>query len=286
MSAVQQLPNNQQSLTGGSIQQNETHTILRYTQPLEGDGLLPISLTEATKFVYAAGGDNDIKTFHSINRRASFTVSQCAVVGEDPPPDDEIDVVIEGGAAADIDAWKLHGYIMAISWGVFIPLGIGASLCRNLFPQGIFFRIHQVLNSLAVIGTMVGFGIAVININKEEDVHFEIPHMKAGLAVFTLAILQAGIGFFRPHLPHPSKDGSPTPPKSSIRTYWEYKHRILGTAILLTAWYACHTGIQQFAIKFLENDEEELTAFRKWKAPAPDNSDGKACKPNGLEWFP
>lgn len=236
-----------QVVSNTRLEQNETHTTLAFTKPLEGDGLFPIALEGTTDFLFAGGSSNQFG-FHAAFTPASLQVVECGEeLGEA--------IVI----APDENLWKFHGYIMAVSWGILIPLGIGASVLRNLFPTGLFLRIHQVINLLAVAGTVAGFAIAVYNINEEGGKHFEFPHMKAGLAVFILSLVQAAGGFARPHLPHKPEDGGSMPPKSKIRSLWEYKHRIMGLATLGTAWYACHSGIEIFAFKFVQDDEELVT---------------------------
>ena len=39
--------------------------------------------------------------------------------------------------------WTAHGLLMAISWAALVPLAVGSSLPRSLFPgQGLWFLLH------------------------------------------------------------------------------------------------------------------------------------------------
>jgi hypothetical protein len=108
--------------------------------------------------------------------------------------------------------WMAHGIILALAWGVVAPLGIGASVLRelitNTFGQS-WYNIHVYLNMSTVLMTAIGFLIAVVAMQKEGEDHFkENTHTRAGLAIMILVVMQALAGYFRP-------SASGTPPPSS-----------------------------------------------------------------------
>lgn len=174
--------------------------------------------------------------------------------------------------------WMAHGIILALAWGLFAPLGIGASLLRNSIQQYLgksWYPLHFYLNLMTILLTVIGFAIAVVATSKEGDQHFQgETHKQAGLAILILVLLQGLAGYFRPGLPKPpaaadtttnnspeasdeeeakettagSSDSkaaaSEAPTKSTIRVAWEVLHRLVGVAVLGLAWYNCDSGIE------------------------------------------
>lgn len=155
--------------------------------------------------------------------------------------------------------YKVHGILMAIAWGVLCPIAIGASLLRSLFPPGMFFQIHRALNSLVVLFTIIGFGLAVKATNIEGLDHFSgVTHRRVGLIIFLFAVVQAGNGAVRPHAPHNSDDGT-VEEKTQVRFVWEIGHRVLGLVTLFMAWSNCNTGLEQYFLKFDSGSDDENT---------------------------
>ena len=179
---------------------------------------------------------------------------------------------------------------MAIAWGVLVPLAIGASLARNLLPEGVWFVMHRALNGLALLFNLVGFAIAIHLINKstgpgQSPKHFqEIDHRTVGLVVFILAMMQAGVAFFRPsshhqNAPNDAKDETENTQdhqvvantqsdsnqhnssKSLVRTAWELKHRFVGAALIALSWYNIHTGIDLYTERFGQGDTDVTLVF-------------------------
>jgi hypothetical protein len=181
----------------------------------------------------------------------------------------------ESGPEKRVNFWRAHGLLMAIAWAILVPLAIGASLLRRLFPGDLWFKIHMGLNLTGVICVIIGFALAVAEIQHEdgsEAEHFkEDRHWTVGLVVFLFAFLQAVGGLLRPHLPKKheiktvhvddsgevddvgvttsSPKGSPEdaePTKSTARKSWEIGHRVFAVTILALAWWNCYTGIELY----------------------------------------
>lgn len=249
LNGVNLLPNEQQTLIDAIIEQNETHTVLRFTKLMEEDGEHSISATEPNPFTFATGINNVLGNH---NQRATFMASV-------------------GGGASGFSSeprrrlWAAHGAMMAISWGILVPLAISFSLLRDLIPgpEGLWFKFHFFLNSLAIIFTTIGFAIAVYAINDQSEGdpgHFQGPpkHRLVGLIVFLLVIIQALIAAFRPHPPQSAnnkdeENAEQPKEKSTLRFIWEIKHRLVGFTLLGLSWYNVDSGLHLFADLFQED---------------------------------
>jgi Eukaryotic cytochrome b561 len=116
---------------------------------------------------------------------------------------------IEGADEASYRTyWKVHGLLMAISFGVLVPIAIGSSLLRHVLKltnKGLWFQIHRFVMGVAALCVVCGFAVAVVAINKDGDEaeHFEEGHSSIGLVIFVLVLVQALTGILRPHLPPP-----------------------------------------------------------------------------------
>lgn len=173
--------------------------------------------------------------------------------------------------------WMIHGIFLAMAWGVCAPLGIGASLLRNVIQEKFgenWFYMHYYLNMLALLFTLVGFMIAVAATALEGDKHFTSnTHTKAGLSIMILAVAQALAGYFRPPASKKKVQEDPAyanetgkgsngtdddqshevvlnqndeqEPPSTTRRVWEVCHRLGGMILLGLAWYNCDSGIQK-----------------------------------------
>jgi Eukaryotic cytochrome b561 len=159
--------------------------------------------------------------------------------------------------------WQAHGFIAGIAWGLLSPLAIAASVLRKLFNGPLWFQIHRGLNMLVVVATIVAFGLAVAAINQEtpdgaSPQHFNPdpnPHKLVGLVIFIIAIVQALLGIFRPHVPEEGKA------KSTWRAVWEILHRCLGFICLGMAIYQVQSGIKIYGNIFASDSKVPLTIF-------------------------
>jgi hypothetical protein len=112
--------------------------------------------------------------------------------------------------------WMAHGILLAIAWGICLPIGIGASLLRNALgklswaPKDLWYSIHFYMNTFAVVLTIVGVSCAIAATQKNSDVHFGDKHPKTGLSILVLVIIQASAAYFKPGKP---ADSPPPPTK-------------------------------------------------------------------------
>jgi hypothetical protein len=314
--AAQQLSTTQQTLQDASITQNTTHTVLSFTKLLVEVGESELVANGRHRFIWAVGNTNALGSYHRLKGSFAIDLMPCREVGVDAGTDTGTDAGTDAGIDTDIDnttpililgsggggapnrqLWVAHGVLMSISWGILVPLAVGFSRLRDLLglAPGMWCKIHQSLNMVAVICTIIGFSIAVYAINDEtfdgeESNHFaDVTHRIVGLVIFLLTVLQGVGGFLRPHAPsnpasakessgedelknteHLSQhqkdeenngspddeDGKGTSTKTTLRFIWECKHRFLGVTLLALAWYNCSSGIELFALRFGEEDDK------------------------------
>eukprot|EP00037_Helgoeca_nana_P010709 m.94456 g.94456 ORF g.94456 m.94456 type:complete len:182 (+) comp20371_c0_seq1:42-587(+) len=128
----------------------------------------------------------------------------------------------------------LHGALMIWAWGVFIPSGmLLASIGKETFSQGIWFKLHRALGvGAAVLGTaglitarQIGSGAAQAS-----------THRLTGYLVSLIALAQPIIATNRPD---PKKD-----PEG--RAAWFALHKYLAWLGLLLGLYNIRTGLQMW----------------------------------------
>jgi hypothetical protein len=111
-----------------------------------------------------------------------------------------------------------HGIVLAIAWGIFAPLGIGASICRDIITEKLgqsWLNFHFYLNIMAVFLTLLGFSLAVIAMQLDCRRHFQEVHHKIGLSITILLVAQGLAGYFRP--PAAGNSHAHTPKGGSVK---------------------------------------------------------------------
>jgi hypothetical protein len=127
-----------------------------------------------------------------------------------------------------------HGVLMAVSWGILLPLGvIFARFYRhvepNKGPRAVWFVAHQALQYSGVIIAAVGFIVAIY---MERDAsHFATTHAKLGLTVMCLGLTQPLNAFIRPH------------PGEKYRAIWSAWHKSAGYIAVLLAVATIFLGL-------------------------------------------
>lgn len=240
-----------QTLEDVSIMQNDTHTVMKFTKLIEEEGEPTVDLEGANIFLYALGSSNTFG-YHGTDR-GSFDVNDLASGG----------AVTVAATKTYQGLWVTHGILMGTAWVLLIPVGVGVSVFRSFIPgNGTWFKMHRALNGTGLLMMIVGFSIAVYIIQSSGLTHFtqQIPHRLTGLIITIFGFIQGMWGAFRPHAPHaPAKtdegEESPEPePKTTARVLFEYGHRILGVALLGTAWYNTSVGLDLFSGRFGTQD--------------------------------
>ncbi|KAK7359624.1 hypothetical protein VNO77_01586 [Canavalia gladiata] len=136
----------------------------------------------------------------------------------------------------------MHGLLLWASTGFLMPLGIltirgsiksepGSRRSRVLFYLHVGFQMLSVL--LATVG-------AAMSLKKFEN-SFDNNHQKLGLALYGAILMQAFIGFFRPHR------------GKKERSYWYFLHWILGTIVSLVGIINIYTGLKAYHKRTLKS---------------------------------
>jgi hypothetical protein len=220
---------------------------MTFTKLLVENGEIPIS-AGANTFLGAWGSANTLG-IHAI--RDSF----------------EID--LSSGGIVELQTrkqafWKAHGLFAGIAWGLLSPLAIGASVVRKLFNGPLWFTVHRGLNMCVVLFTVAAFSLAVVAISIETPEgaspnHFNrnsnYKHRFFGLIIFIIALVQALLGIFRPHVPKEGED------KTLIRKVWEFAHKCLGYFCLGLALFQVQSGIKIYQTIFAGSGEFLLIVF-------------------------
>lgn len=236
----------QQTLIETSVVQEEGKTTMKFTKLLNETGEIPIVIG-ANTFIGAFGFGNFF-TYHE--KRDSFELDLVA---------GEIEII----ETRNRTLWKVHGWIASLAWGVFAPVAIGVAMLRYWFPNGLWLKIHQFLNGIVVILTILAFGTALAAINSETPAggssnHFSpspSPHRLVGLVIFLVVLFQALGGRFRPHNPKMGEE------KHWVRRVWEILHRVFGVALLVFSWIQIQSGIKIYQNLFEDSATSNLTAI-------------------------
>lgn len=129
-----------------------------------------------------------------------------------------------------------HGVLMAVSWGVALPIGvIIARFYRHkeptTGPYAWWFIRHQIFQYSGVITSLAGFALALYM--KWQTAHFDSAHAKLGLTVMIIGFLQPLNAFIRP---------KPNTPK---RPLWNFFHKNLGYVAVVLAIPTIFLGLSK-----------------------------------------
>lgn len=226
---------------------------------------------------------------------AQDTGSRLLSVNEHNETDTDKANIFENTSRQEI-LWTAHACIMALSWGLFVPLAIGASIIRNLLSDGAWLQLHRSLNTLATVGTVIGFTLAFVAVYDEgksdglegrDHGHLtENSHRIIGAVVTFLILVQALTGYFRPKAPEIEMEGNEesvageestnrqshgqttahSERKTTRRKVWELQHRLVGMGMVGGAWYNIHRGISLYEDRFgnLFKDDSRSSAEIFW----------------------
>jgi hypothetical protein len=116
-----------------------------------------------------------------------------------------------------------HQVIMAVGWGVMIPLGIVGGRAKMQLVAPKWFNIHRYLQSIGYLLGLIGVGLG-FGITKSWDTLYTV-HRDLGITITVLATVQVTALLWRPK------------PNTKLRMIWGPSHRYMGwaTAILAIA---------------------------------------------------
>ncbi len=144
-----------------------------------------------------------------------------------------------GGGSSTNDAAKAaHEWLMAICWGILIPLGIMSARYFKLHTDSLWFQIHRAVQTLAFIGGIVGFalGFVIASPSPSWDSYPYAVHRNLGIAVVVLGSIQMISLVARPK------------PNHKYRPYWYLWHAWIGRTSAILAIANIYYGILNVAV--------------------------------------
>eukprot|EP01066_Platyproteum_vivax_P012042 Platyproteum_vivax@DN5463_c0_g1_i1.p1 len=179
-----------------------------------------------TGMIKANSGASDMPPTIQVTKVLPATVG-CASQGLPIKGADNSCITVSGGAAPAIMA---HGSLMLIGWGVLLPTGVVMAITMKHRPDGLWFKLHWILQICGLVLGTVGWIIALVYFNVFKDVGTkQYVHGIIGMLVMILGLLQPINALIRPH---PPKDGEVKSPK---RRVWEVLHKSGGYSALILA---------------------------------------------------
>jgi hypothetical protein len=135
------------------------------------------------------------------------------------------------GVASDVITdreykFRVHGALMAISWGFLVPAAIViARFFKHKDP--LWFQLHRAMQCTALLFTTVAIALAYDQGSGLEKTHYGI-----GTAVFVGTLIQILVAFFRPH------------PDTPHRPKFNLFHQNLGRIVCVLAIVNCFLGLK------------------------------------------
>lgn len=175
---------------------------------------------DETSLLVAYNSDNSDLSYHGFSNRAALSLNLKTGRSESTS--------ISSVKSVFYDA---HGLLMAISWGVVLPLGIViARTLKDLDP--LWFNLHKLFQVVGLMGAIVGYVIALLKFDTPDDFR----HRQVGLVVMVLGVFQPLNALVRP------KHGS------LLRVPWEWLHISVGRCAVILAMYNIYTGMEEYEI--------------------------------------
>ncbi|KXZ51833.1 hypothetical protein GPECTOR_11g272 [Gonium pectorale] len=171
---------------------------------------------------------------------------------------------VTSGAASSVGGTKqrwinAHGALMAVSWGLLLPLGTLLPAHRwalgnsKLGGKALWFVLHVFFQWTGVATFIAGFVIAYTRLGGEG----EIPGGAAGEAHGPIGIAIMAAAGAQVVLAH----GARPDPSSPKRRLWYLLHHTLGRSVILLAWANVYIGIYAY------HSSQWQASYREWVTP-------------------
>jgi hypothetical protein len=212
---------------------------------------------EGQTFVYARGPSSGDTGYHG-TRKAAFRV---VLGGSGGDGGGGVAVIDDGGVdgTSQHQARVAHGILMALGWGLFLPLGILASahgrsaFARRFGSDGAWFTWgHRPLQILGLALTLSAFIVALVLLSPA-SIEAWPGHGIAGLIIMIGALSQPLNALLRPA---PPVDPAHRP---RSRTWWELLHRSVGYLTTIAALTNMSLGVNLY--QTLEGGRSEWDAL-------------------------
>jgi len=199
------------TVPGASCTQESGSTIMRFSRTLAASGSSEIAIQPgSSQQVIWAYSDSGSFTLDSHGHNAGG----CSI-------DFATGKVSDSGKKSGTALLFAHAICMLVAWAGLGP--IGAIIARKLHV-GKWFKYHRALQCVTVLLTILGF---IFIVAEKEGEHFHSFHSILGLVIVALTILQPLNAVVRPHNPVLGEE------KSTLRTAWEWLHRIIGWLLVV-----------------------------------------------------
>eukprot|EP00238_Polyblepharides_amylifera_P006398 CAMPEP_0196584760 /NCGR_PEP_ID=MMETSP1081-20130531/48379_1 /TAXON_ID=36882 /ORGANISM="Pyramimonas amylifera, Strain CCMP720" /LENGTH=314 /DNA_ID=CAMNT_0041906091 /DNA_START=273 /DNA_END=1217 /DNA_ORIENTATION=+ len=204
-----------------SVTEVDGRTILRFTRRDISD------LNSTQEMLWSTMSESTPYTYHGTNR-ALFTVNFVTAENEG------------GGEGKDLKSLhQLHGFMMALGWGVLLPTGI---FCARYFknsakfdpwslePQ-LWYRLHVSLQIAGLVFAIIGYIVALAEFDSGE--HSDL-HKNIGHSVIAIGLFQPLNGLVRPKI------------GAKFRRVWEWTHWVVGRGVIALAVYNIFLGFESY----------------------------------------
>lgn len=203
-----------------------------------------INSNGATHFIHASHTTSKTLIYHS--KRGSLLVEnlETKLIAAANSNSNSPTKTIGGGDALEVPVpfvLMAHGILMALSWGLLLPLGVLVAMCNR--HENWWFRIHKNMQYLGWFLQIVGVVMAFVY--KNDGSHFvgrpiAVYHMFGGLLVVIIGTLQPLNACCRPH--DNKKDSTRGTMCNDTRVLWEFFHKNLGRLAILFGVLNCFLG--------------------------------------------
>ncbi|OIS98985.1 PREDICTED: cytochrome b561 and DOMON domain-containing protein At3g25290-like [Nicotiana attenuata] len=126
---------------------------------------------------------------------------------------------------------NIHGILNVVSWGILFPIGIMIARYLRTFADPVWFYVHVACQlssyTIGVAGWATGLKIG----NQSKGIEYT-SHRDFGIALFSLATLQAFALFLRPKKDH------------KYRFYWNMYHHGVGYGVLVLGIINVFKGLE------------------------------------------
>ncbi|KXZ51834.1 hypothetical protein GPECTOR_11g273 [Gonium pectorale] len=171
---------------------------------------------------------------------------------------------VTSGAASSVggnkEAWiNAHGALMAVSWGLLLPLGALLPAHRwalgdsKLGGKATWFVLHVFFQWTGIATFVAGFVIAYTRLGGEGDTPGGAvgeAHGPIGIAIMAAAGAQVVLAH-----------GARPDPSSPKRRVWNLLHHWLGRSVILLAWANVYIGIYAY------HSSQWQASYREWVTP-------------------
>jgi len=217
------VPNSVLTISAASVDLTNGVTTSYFTRPLLS-GYNPIN--DAAKVGVVASTHDTVQglIYHTCHVSRAFTLN--LITGN---------VTVTG--AAGNPKKDAHGALMLSGWGVFFVMGLlVAAVGRDIFKDGLWFKLHQFFQTVGLILTTTGFIISWFMV---DGVFFNTQyHAQLGVAIMGAVYFQYLSGVFRPHI-------KPDQEKTPARKVFEILHPWTGRILCIAATVQIFQGINQ-----------------------------------------